>query len=156
MPLNYPAGKNYEKSPYRYWTPDIHTKNPGFGAKGGILGAFQQPAEYLGRYAWEHYGGTEKSRALSWYYQKELRTRYNRWTMYNYGFPKKNAYEKQTYAGYPKYKDATPRNRYLRWRKRKQRLQSSYRKKPSWRNKQCPRCACRCKSIQRRRFSKFY
>lgn len=66
-----PRSQKYD-SPYRYWMPDIHTKNPGFGIKGGVTGALQQPAEYIGRYAWRHYGGTEKTRALAWKAQREI------------------------------------------------------------------------------------
>ena len=55
---------NATSNPYRYWSPDLHTKNPGYGVKAGIAGGFEQPARYLGEYAWRHYGGDKKTRAL--------------------------------------------------------------------------------------------
>jgi len=81
-------------SPYRYWVPDLHVKNPSYGGKAGIYGALSEPAEYLARYAWKHYGGTEKTRALGLLAQKTWKERYFRWRVYNYGYapkvPKKN------------------------------------------------------------------
>ncbi len=77
--------RNERNYPYRVYTPDLHTKNPGFGIKAGIGGAVAQPAEYVARYAWERYGGTEKTRALILLAQKEWKERFFRWRMYNYG-----------------------------------------------------------------------
>lgn len=53
-------------SPYRYHQPDL-IYGSGFkpiGVKGGIGGALSQPAEFAGRYVYEHYGGVEKTRAI--------------------------------------------------------------------------------------------
>ncbi len=65
MPIVIQRGNRTNDLPYRGYSPDLHTKNPGFGVKGGIVGSLQQPAEYLGEYAWRHYGGAEKTRALA-------------------------------------------------------------------------------------------
>ncbi len=70
-PLVRPRNETYGL-PYRGWVPDISTKNPSLGIKGGVLGSIQQPAEYLGRYAWKYYGGDKKVQALAWKAQKEV------------------------------------------------------------------------------------
>ena len=77
--------------PYKSYQPDLLTRGRGFTSTkpSGITGALSQPAEYLARYAWKHYGGTQKTRALGLLAQKEFNTRYFRWRMYNYGNAKK-------------------------------------------------------------------
>ena len=92
------------------------------GAKGGIYGAIAEPAEFAGRYAWEYYGGTEKTRALAWYYQRDLKQKYKNWTAYNYGrdafqkkIQKKNDYE----STYSVLQAPSSYRRQLRGRKRK-------------------------------------
>ncbi len=55
--------------PYKSWLPDLSTKGGPLSPVGarGLLGAFQQPAEYIGRYAWKYYEGDRKTRALAQY-----------------------------------------------------------------------------------------
>ncbi len=58
---NYTGTDNPIKMPWQ----DVFRNRPGPIGKGGIAGAFEQPASYLSDYAWRHYGGTEKTRALA-------------------------------------------------------------------------------------------
>jgi len=73
MPLRIPANVTTTK-PSKYYQPDLiyGRKYQPVGVKGGIAGAFQQPIEYTARYAWRHYGGTEKTRALALLAQKQI------------------------------------------------------------------------------------
>ena len=111
--------QNNAKLPYRVYTPDLHQKNPGYGAKAGIYGAGAQPAEYLTRYAWKRYGGTKKTRALAYYYQKDIRERYFRWRMYNYGNASSLSKNAKNASTYRKLQASSGGKRKLRWSRRK-------------------------------------
>ncbi len=64
--------ENYD-SPIKTPWQDVFRNRPGFVGKGGIAGAFEQPARYIADYAWRHYGGDEKVRALKWKYRREAK-----------------------------------------------------------------------------------
>ncbi len=120
--------KNDQQNPIRTPWQDVRRTRPGIGGKAGISGALEQPGKYLGEYAWRHYGGTEKTRALSWYYQRELRVKYKRWTAYNYGIhvPPKKFYEKKSSneGAYNKFQTSTLRRVDVRRRQREQRVRN--------------------------------
>ncbi len=65
------ATKKYQALPKMPWQ-DVFRNRPGTIGKGGIAGAFEQPARYLSEYAWRYYGGTEKTRALAWKAQHDI------------------------------------------------------------------------------------
>ena len=70
----YSATGTRENSPYKTYLPDLQYRSRYASpvGKGGVTGALGQPAEYIARYAWKHYGGTEKTRALGLLAQKEI------------------------------------------------------------------------------------
>ena len=154
-------GNQTRYGPFKSWSPDLST---GKGArpvtpKGGIAGAFSQPAEYLGRYAWEHYGGTEKTRALAWKAQKEVPIWFKKQIVNTYWFnkyyakkvsPKKNGYG----SSYRKLQTSKTRRKYVRWRSSEQQLSSLSRYQSRYANKSYG-YKRRRKSIQCRRICQF-
>ena len=158
----YPTGESQD-SPYRYWVPDLHTKNPGFGIKGGIAGAISEPAEFAGRYIYENYYGDLRKQQFERYarieYQKFRRgliDKYKNWSAYNYG---RDAFQKTiqknaTYEGSSsKFQTSKKRTYFVRRPKRKSPVQSLYRKRSRFRSynryspsrKQGVQCQCKCK-----------
>jgi len=84
--------------PYRYHQPDL-LYGRGYQPvtpKGVLAGALSQPAEYLGRYAWRHYGGTEKTRALALKAQREIPLYLKKQIIHRYYFDKYYAKKTKT------------------------------------------------------------
>ncbi len=120
------------QKPYKYYQPDLYHGKSSFRpvGKGGILGTLQQPAEYTGRYAWKHYGGTEKTRALAlkaqhdippWVINRILKFGSN-W--YQYGIPKRQTKKYATKSSYQKLQKSS------KLRTRKQTFSNQYCKYP--------------------------
>ncbi len=155
--------------PTRYYTPDLiyGRKFAPVGKAGVIAGALQQPVEHLGRYAWEYYGGTEKKRALSLYYYRDFKQKYNNWTAYNYGrdaFQKTYVKKNGSYESSYRKLQASGNNRYQLYRRKRKFSSQTISWNQSWkrrytsnrvRRKQSLQCRCCGKFHTRRKYGRY-
>ncbi len=149
--------------PARYHQPDLlyGSKFKPVGVKGGIAGALQQPVEYLGRYAWENYGGVEKTRALAWKAQKEVPIWFKKEIVNTFWFKKYYAKKKDVYetsydeSSYRKLQTPKKRKYNVYWHKRQQPDERLGRRR-TWRTSYTPKCTCRKQGVQHKSKYKFY